>query len=203
MLFIDDGDSKQSFDFIFLFTCRELNLLLENIKTVEELFQHKYPEVFKIINPSDLESISERVLIIVDGLDEFQNIYNIRNTKNRDLNLDLLSSLIDTKNRFLKNHKVIACGRPKACEFVKQHFAQMSKTIEVVGFNKENIVKYIDNFFINKEQKAKKVKEAIEISNNLKVMATVPVFLWVICCCLLYTSPSPRDGLLSRMPSSA
>ena len=25
---------------------------------------------------------------------------------------------------------------------------------------------------------------------------------WVTCC-LLYTSPSPRDGLLSRMPSSA
>ena len=25
----------------------------------------------------------------------------------------------------------------------------------------------------------------------------------VTCLCLLYTSPSPRDGLLSRMPSSA
>ena len=25
----------------------------------------------------------------------------------------------------------------------------------------------------------------------------------IISCCLLYTSPSPRDGLLSRMPSSA
>ena len=25
----------------------------------------------------------------------------------------------------------------------------------------------------------------------------------VLLCCLLYTSPSPRDGLLSRMPSSA
>ena len=24
-----------------------------------------------------------------------------------------------------------------------------------------------------------------------------------LCACLLYTSPSPRDGLLSRMPSSA
>ena len=24
-----------------------------------------------------------------------------------------------------------------------------------------------------------------------------------LACCLLYTSPSPRDGLLSRMPSSA
>ena len=25
----------------------------------------------------------------------------------------------------------------------------------------------------------------------------------LVCYCLLYTSPSPRDGLLSRMPSSA
>ena len=25
----------------------------------------------------------------------------------------------------------------------------------------------------------------------------------IVCSCLLYTSPSPRDGLLSRMPSSA
>ena len=25
----------------------------------------------------------------------------------------------------------------------------------------------------------------------------------MVCACLLYTSPSPRDGLLSRMPSSA
>ena len=27
--------------------------------------------------------------------------------------------------------------------------------------------------------------------------------LWLLKDCLLYTSPSPRDGLLSRMPSSA
>ena len=29
------------------------------------------------------------------------------------------------------------------------------------------------------------------------------VRLWLLVYCLLYTSPSPRDGLLSRMPSSA
>ena len=33
------------------------------------------------------------------------------------------------------------------------------------------------------------------------VMPNIPQF--VTHCCLLYTSPSPRDGLLSRMPSSA
>ena len=31
----------------------------------------------------------------------------------------------------------------------------------------------------------------------------VPGVIWVAERCLLYTSPSPRDGLLSRMPSSA
>ena len=35
--------------------------------------------------------------------------------------------------------------------------------------------------------------------NSIKI--TVPAVL--ISTCLLYTSPSPRDGLLSRMPSSA
>ena len=29
------------------------------------------------------------------------------------------------------------------------------------------------------------------------------LFFAIITICLLYTSPSPRDGLLSRMPSSA
>ena len=28
-------------------------------------------------------------------------------------------------------------------------------------------------------------------------------YVWAYIICLLYTSPSPRDGLLSRMPSSA
>ena len=36
------------------------------------------------------------------------------------------------------------------------------------------------------------IKAAVEMLFNVKVTA-----------CLLYTSPSPRDGLLSRMPSSA
>ena len=38
------------------------------------------------------------------------------------------------------------------------------------------------------------------IMNNQTLLA-VPLFVFMGC--LLYTSPSPRDGLLSRMPSSA
>ena len=34
-------------------------------------------------------------------------------------------------------------------------------------------------------------------------LITTPAVVETITTCLLYTSPSPRDGLLSRMPSSA
>ena len=36
-----------------------------------------------------------------------------------------------------------------------------------------------------------------------KFMTSGPVFVQVLEGCLLYTSPSPRDATLSRMPSSA
>ena len=48
--------------------------------------------------------------------------------------------------------------------------------------------------------------------NSISILGPIPLPLilgdeeykvdWYACC-LLYTSPSPRDGLLSRMPSSA
>ena len=38
---------------------------------------------------------------------------------------------------------------------------------------------------------------------RMKPSSTTQLELRTFCPCLLYTSPSPRDGLLSRMPSSA
>ena len=48
--------------------------------------------------------------------------------------------------------------------------------------------------------------DQIKISTNndqIKVFAPNEYSLEKLYYCLLYTSPSPRDGLLSRMPSSA
>ena len=45
---------------------------------------------------------------------------------------------------------------------------------------------------------------AIDLAeNNIRVNTVCPTFIVTPMTCLLYTSPSPRDGLLSRMPSSA
>ena len=41
------------------------------------------------------------------------------------------------------------------------------------------------------------------LNHNKPEFYCVPTELFESLACLLYTSPSPRDGLLSRMPSSA
>ena len=41
------------------------------------------------------------------------------------------------------------------------------------------------------------------IINNVPSVRDVTTMIALLGDCLLYTSPSPRDGLLSRMPSSA
>ena len=57
----------------------------------------------------------------------------------------------------------------------------------------ENVLAYVEFRLENNNPKSrKKFEDAIE---------QIPEFM--DCLCLLYTSPSPRDGLLSRMPSSA
>ena len=95
----------------------------------------------------------------------------------------------------------------------KKYFRDYSK------FNKDL---YLDNIklidwheILNPEKNLnEKVQEAI-ITLNKIVDKHVPIKLvsqskqrqlnkpWLTKGCLLYTSPSPRDGLLSRMPSSA
>ena len=63
----------------------------------------------------------------------------------------------------------------------------------------------------NTEKKTLRTVEGRVVSNKMDKTVTVLVERQVkhalygkyIKRCLLYTSPSPRDGLLSRMPSSA
>ena len=52
---------------------------------------------------------------------------------------------------------------------------------------------------INAIRRSLKESESLSLRLVFKVVAEIDKWLT----CLLYTSPSPRDGLLSRMPSSA
>ena len=70
----------------------------------------------------------------------------------------------------------------------------MGKNLEIT----EKLEKYINNFSLKLNPIQ---QEIIDYNNTLGDVKRMQVATSQ--CCLLYTSPSPRDGLLSRMPSSA
>ena len=57
--------------------------------------------------------------------------------------------------------------------------------------------------FYDMIQKALASPNAITIEEYWSSLASFITLAGMYIACLLYTSPSPRDGLLSRMPSSA
>ena len=69
---------------------------------------------------------------------------------------------------------------------------------------------YTNRLLNDKKLSVAKVKEeigelieAVEKDSNKIHEAADVIYHLMVYLCLLYTSPSPRDGLLSRMPSSA
>ena len=74
---------------------------------------------------------------------------------------------------------------------------------EIMGNNKQDVSLWPPMrwqhicIVYNKEQESVKIAKESEITMNFSLDSTKSIN------CLLYTSPSPRDGLLSRMPSSA
>ena len=82
---------------------------------------------------------------------------------------------------------------------------QIIEKLTDVGLEVESVEKQgseLDDFIVAKILKAEKHPNADKLSVcDVDIGKENPVK--VVCGCLLYTSPSPRDATLSRMPSSA
>ena len=71
----------------------------------------------------------------------------------------------------------------------------VSSTQKVVGY-------FGANLNVGEQRHKMYVRNSFTVVNLHDLWSNCPRSIWHIIC-LLYTSPSPRDGLLSRMPSSA
>ena len=127
-------------------------------------------------------------LIILFGLlgdfDTFEYAINLKNfiDNDKNKNLDIFAIAIGNNN-----------GKQKFCKFT--------------SFPEENLIVVSDNQIHNNL----KISRGLDIGlggwiNMLLMLSGINSFKTikeVIRGCLLYTSPSPRDGCRSRMPSSA
>ena len=176
--------NSHQIDFLFKLTCRNINTFTD-ISTAEQLLRTEYGNVLKDVEFKEVEDVSHRILILVDGADELQSLHQISNTKTRQIPRLVKSvyELIDIRSNFLTAHKTIIAARPEACQIIDATFKSTVKIkmIEICGFNPRSVCVYIDNYFGKNIITAQIVKQKIEESENLTVMASIPVYTWVIC----------------------
>ena len=87
-----------------------------------------------------------------------------------------------------KEDEIIDINHPKTIQELKKYLENLYPEL------KKHFLQDVLRFAVNQEY----VSENL----NLKPIDEIAIFP-PVSGCLLYTSPSPRDGLLSRMPSSA
>ena len=115
----------------------------------------------------------------------------------------VISYSLQSLEKFIRKGQLLSYlkHRPTVMLLGKYHKKKRSKLLTIFG---EKIIDIsIDDLFLN-------TKLNDNIDNNLAIFTSRPdrnlnllIDIWKNYICLLYTSPSPRDTLLSRMPSSA
>ena len=176
--------SKQDFSFIFLISAREVNTLLnERISNITDLLQ----ELGYDITVAEDEIEWNKVLLIIDGIDELSFLENLIQTNK---SLTGLEKVMYDIMRRKKKHTVLISGRPEACWNVQTRFSEFFKIkcVETTGFSQESVLKYIDNFFTENKDAASRLKQAIHDIGSIASLVQVPVLLWTLCCIYSDTS---------------
>ena len=183
-----NGQDKQpDSHYIFRFNGGELNGFRREL-SVKDLFKRQYPFVpFKFI-----ESHSENIVLIFDGLDEFQDIKAfcqpssyICSTEEKGKLGDILHYLFDRTWGCFPGHKTILAGRPESINYCSRVHRNV-KRVDIVGFAPDSVVKYIQNFSEGDNELEETIHRKIKESDNLEVMSYVPVYLWIICSIFKY-----------------
>ncbi|RXM27997.1 Cytosolic Fe-S cluster assembly factor nubp1 [Acipenser ruthenus] len=161
------GDFQQ-FELVFWFACKRLNLSGKRFGLRNLLFS-----LFAVPPPENTDEVfryllrnPEKVLIIFDGFDDFQDcegllhcpatssskeIYSIK---------DLFSGLFQKK--LLIGSTVLVTARPK--EMFNQFLGKVDKIVELSGFTPEDIELYMSRYFKMFNQFLGKVDKIVELS---------------------------------------
>lgn len=173
------AEDEATIHFFFKFNCRDLNTL-DEIGDVNDLLKKKFPSVFRYISIDDLYETPSSVLILIDGIDELRSIHNINNSQSwPEGDKKILKCVIELMDIPLV--KTIVSGRPEACRRIVKNRDKKIKMIEICGFNSNSVKQYIDNVFRDKKETAANVLAKVQETDYLRAMASIPIYLWVIC----------------------
>ena len=183
---LNGNDSEvPKIDFLFKLSCRDLNIQYTNNKEIfnsdENLLQSNFPHVFSQISMDDLRMNPSSVLILIDGLDELKYKFDC---EENNLLIQRIRSLINIKTM---GFRTMVISRPEAAQkaynFLKEEYKELNRTpsmIEVCGFSPESKVEYIRKRIDNPSLRESLI-DIIRKDDNLRMMARIPFYLWVMC----------------------
>ena len=124
------------------------------------------------------------VVFIFDGLDELKYDENSLaeetavNDPNQEVNiLQIFTKLV--KGKLLLGVTVLATSRPTAEDIYKQ--LQFDREVEILGFKKEQIKRYVEVFCHHDMEKSTKLWKLIEQSPEYLSFSYIPVNCYIIC----------------------
>ncbi|XP_044125855.1 protein NLRC5 isoform X2 [Bufo gargarizans] len=170
----------------FLFEFRQLNLINRDFTLRELLFDlFLKPETYSDEVYDYIIKNPMKILIIFDGLDEFLGHFtaNFLTTQQDIFQITSISQLFTNifHGTILQGCTVIVTCRSKILNSLP--LDSVDHVAEVLGFDKERVELYIDDFFYQNPMKDK-VLAYVRDNNKLIHMCFVPALCHIICVCL-------------------
>ncbi|EMP24527.1 NACHT, LRR and PYD domains-containing protein 12 [Chelonia mydas] len=170
------------FDYIFHWSCRELNQRTEKLSLAQLILQnwgHPKPEIGEIL------SCPDKVLFVIDGFDElkFPEDYDKSKSLSCDLNTPhstaaaVVESLLSSKS--LSEACLLVTTRPLAVGMLETHM-QGDLWAEIVGFLEEDRKEFFKKFFKD-EEKAAFAYSYIQENDVVFTMCFIPLICWIVC----------------------
>ena len=99
----------------------------------------------------------------------------------------------------------IAAFREELAELRQEQVLQLSATQEqaVTDHHRQLLAHFRQSLDIDADARARQLSLGMRLASLFGALALAAGLFFLFYHCLLYTSPSPRDATLSRMPSSA
>ncbi|XP_066465467.1 NLR family CARD domain-containing protein 3-like [Eleutherodactylus coqui] len=179
------------------FAFRELNLLDVPISLVE-LIKQKHAHLQNIAEA--LDRSPERLLVLLDGLDEFKHPLNrqtkVHSCKDPAPIRDLVSSLLN--GSLLQGAYIVVSSRPRP----SLPLDTFDRKVIILGFEESQVKEFCSRFFRQKTI-SEEVFHYIISNDTLSGLSFIPLYCFIICTALgPFFQDKPDDPCLNKPPKT-
>ena len=189
--FNGDEHDKAHFNVVFLVKFRRFNnddakLSLRDMLARSETVQSLDDVVWDFIQKEP-----SKVILILDGLDEYSRKEDInaeeddptyKNCVEEKMPVSALYNKL-AAGKLLPGASILTTTRPTAVKYVDH--LDFQRTVEIRGFNSNDVKEYVENFARGNPEATKKMWEHIKSNINLFSLCYIPMNCFLICHCLL------------------